>query len=186
MKKCGFSILEVMIAIAVISSLGLGIYRLQLSQLSATQQALARQLAMQSASNLANQMYAHLNYSPNSISRTNVNAYMDSSSSVNITLPNGSNNCNTNNCNDSTYVAWVLANWRLNLKNSMNLPSGNVCAQVCTDSTVPTITNGSCSMGCSGNSNRTYIKIVWQSHLESAEVTSLGLNNYIVLPVSQR
>jgi len=186
MKKCGFSILEVMIAIAVISSLGLGIYRLQLSQLSATQQALTRQLAMQSASNLANQIYAHLNYCNNGstsrisscLNNTNSNytetAYTDDTSM--------GTNCNSNNCTEAQYADYVLFRWKSTFT-SMNLPAGNILGVVCRDNslTIPTMS----ATGCNGNGGLV-IKMVWQSHLESAEATNLGSNNFIILPVPQR
>lgn len=186
MCKSGFSILEVMVAVAIISSLGLGIYKLQLGQLAALQQLLSRQLMLQSASNLANQIYTHLTYcAPNSISRisscssTRSSDYVETSYTENISL---GIDCALTSCSDAEYAAYTLYQWKTTF-NNMNLPLGTIVGIVCRDSsfTIPTLS----ASGCNG-SGGLVIKLVWQSHIESVEQTVLGENNYIMLPVAQR
>ena len=190
LKYRGFSILEVMIAVAIMASLGLGIYRLQLSALATSQQTLVKQMMTQAASSMVNQMVSHLNYTAATASNSVIAGY-DTTDSYNASryketaYADHSNihatNCQTGNCTDQQYANWALYQWKQSLAN-MNLPVSNVSAIVCTDSAmgIPTTTSPNCSTGS------LVVKIVWTAHNLDAESTILGNNNYVMLKVPQR
>ena len=194
LKYRGFSILEVMIAVAVMASLGLGIYRLQLSALATSQQTLVKQMMTQAASSMVNQMVSHLNYTAATASNSviagydttdsyNASRYKETAYSDHTTndpLSASFKNCQSNDCTDKEYANWVLYQWKQSLAN-MNLPVSNVSAIVCTDSAmgIPTTTSPNCSTGS------LVVKIVWTAHNLDAE-SALGNNNYVMLKVPQR
>ncbi len=188
LKYRGFSILEVMIAVAIIASLGAGIYRLQLSALASSQQTLVKQMMTQAASSMVNQMVSHLNYvaaTSNSViagydttDSYNASRYKETAYADHSNIP--ATNCQTGNCTDQQYANWALYQWKQSLAN-MNLPVSNVSAIVCADSAmgIPTTTSPNCSNGS------LVIKIVWTAHNMDAE-SALGNNNYVMLKVPQR
>jgi prepilin-type N-terminal cleavage/methylation domain-containing protein len=189
LKYRGFSILEVMIAVAVIASLGAGIYRLQLSALATSQQTLVKQMMTQTASSMVNQMVSHLNYTAATASNSVIAGY-DAANCSNAScykeaayvddVPVASPDCQAANCTDKEYAKWTLYKWKQSLAN-MNLPVSNVSAIVCADSAmgVPTTTSPNCSSGS------LVVKIVWTAHNMDAE-SGLGNNNYVMLKVPQR
>ena len=61
-KSAGFSLIEVMVAVAIVSGLGMAIYKLQLVSLATSQQTITKQLMLQYADNLVNQMYCRCNW----------------------------------------------------------------------------------------------------------------------------
>lgn len=179
----GFSILEIMVAVAVIAALGLGIYRMQLSALAAAQQGIARQQAMRSADNLLNQLSSITLYQ----NTTNVarslpfteTLYIDNNS-VNVDC---SVQSTTSACNTSQMEQYFLFRWKSQLANTMNLPANNVKAILCADSSLsaPTLTTPNCN-----GSGNPVIKIVWQSHTQDIESSLLGASSYIMLQVPVR
>lgn len=188
LKYRGFSILEVMIAVVVIASLGAGIYRLQLSALASSQQTLVKQMMTQAASSMVNQMISHLNYTVATGSNSVIAGY-DTTDSYNASRYIEDNygsdkasgtNCQSNDCTDQQYAKWALYQWKQSLAN-MNLPVSNIYAIVCADSAmgVPTTTSPNCSNGS------LVVKIVWTAHNMDAE-SGLGNNNYVMLKVPQR
>lgn len=191
LKYRGFSILEVMIAVAVIASLGAGIYRLQLSALATSQQTLVKQMMTQTASSMVNQMVSHLNYTAATASNSVIAGYDSASCSAascykeanynDDKTSSGLTNCQSNDCNDQQYAKWILYQWKQSLAN-MNLPVSNIYAIVCADSAmgVPTTTSPNCSNGS------LVVKIVWTTHNMDAESAILGNNNYVMLKVPQR
>lgn len=190
LKYRGFSILEVMIAVAIMASLGLGIYRLQLSALATSQQTLVKQMMTQAASSMVNQMVSHLNYTAATASNSviagydttdsyNASRYKETAYADHSNIP--ATNCQTGNCTDQQYANWALYQWKQSLAN-MNLPVSNVSAIVCADGAmgIPTTTSPNCSNGS------LVVKIVWTAHNLDAESTILGNNNYVMLKVPQR
>lgn len=184
----GFSILEVMIAVTIFSAVGAGIYKLQLANLSTTQQITTKQLMMQSAISLSNQIYINLNYCANNVNnRVAGCSAADGSSAYTETTytehaSNYTTNCATTACNDANLASYILYNWKQSFE-SMNLPSGNIKGILCRDNSLAAPTTS--SPNCSG-SGGLVIKIVWQSHIENAESTSIGQNNFIILAVPAR
>ncbi len=184
----GFSILEVMIAVVVVAALGMGIYRLQLAQLSASQQSIARQLMVQSASNIANLLYANLNYcASNNLSRSSgcntTNSYpyaevtyIEHTTSVGIT------NCNNQTCSDNEFADFALSRWKASFSN-MTIPQSTIFGIVCRDSSLaaPTVIGPNCD----GNGGLV-VKMLWQSHLEEDESSQLTNYNYLVMKVPSR
>ena len=191
LKYRGFSILEVMIAVAVIASLGLGIYRLQLTALSTSQQTLVKQMMTQSASSMVNQMVSHLNYTAATASNSVIAGYDGASCSaascyketsyVAHTSSASLTNCQNNDCTNLQYAEWTLYQWKQGLAN-MNLPVSNVSAIVCADDAmgIPTTNSPNCGSG------NLVVKIVWTAHNTDAESAILGNNNYVMLKVPQR
>jgi|LauGreDrversion4_2_1035121.scaffolds.fasta_scaffold102071_3 prepilin-type N-terminal cleavage/methylation domain-containing protein len=190
LKYRGFSILEVMIAVAIMGSLGSGIYRLQLSALSTSQQTLVKQMMTQAASSILNQMVGHLNYTAvasNSVipaydaaGCANASCYIETSYSDH----NDSavlTNCQNNDCTNQQYAQWALYQWKQSLAN-MNLPVSSISAIVCADSAmgIPTANSPNCSSGS------LVVKIVWIAHNRDSESAILGNNNYVMLKVPQR
>ena len=179
LTKAGFAILEVILAVGLISSLGLAIYRLQLAEAIATQQLLRQQFMSQAANTMANQIYADLNYSAaNSLSRVAL-AYAESSYAEHTTLPRA--DCrNENTCSSSQYAALILAHWKQSLSQRA---MGNIYALVCQDDslTTPTISHANCS-GQGG----LVVKIVWQSNPYAPDALSSTQSSYVMLPVPQR
>lgn len=184
----GFSILEVMIAVTIFSAVGAGIYKLQLVNISATQQITTKQLMMQSAINLSNQIYSNLNYCATTVTARvpgcsaagGFSAYAEGAYSDHVVVSNMTD-CSITNCNDANLANYILYNWKKSFE-SMNLPSGNINGIVCRDTSLAIPTSG--NSGCNGNGGLV-IKMVWQSHIETAE-SALGANNYIILPVPSR
>lgn len=202
-SKSGFSIIEVMAATTVISVLGIGIYRLELAQLSASHQALIRQLMLQSATNIANQIYAQLNYcQAGHISRVGgcndkgfsnyaETSYLDHTSGIasigakNLPRSNAAGlvlNCGNSACTDIQYANFVLSGWKAGFA-GLNIPSENIRGIVCQDNSfaVPTFSNPKCN-GLGG----LVIKMVWRGYIEAKESQLLSLNNYIILQIPQR
>lgn len=182
----GFSILEVMIAVAVIGALGAGIYRLQLADLSATQQITVKQLMMQSATSLASQIYTNLNYcATNNTMRVSGCTATSGANNYTETAYTDNNSigidCSANSCSDSQFAQFLLYQWKSGFG---NMPVSNVKGIVCRDTsmTIPTATNNG---GCNG-SGGLVIKMVWQSHIEAAESAAIGDNNFILLPLANR
>lgn len=190
LKRSGFSILEVMISVAIMASLGLGIYRLQLTALATSQQTLVKQMMTQSAISIVNQMIGHLNYTTaasnsvitgyNVASCSSASCYKEANYNDDKTS-SGLTNCQSNDCNDQQYAKWILYQWKQSLAN-MNLPVTNVFAIVCADSAlgVPTTSSPNCSNGS------LVVKIVWTTHSMDSESAILGNNNYVMLKVPQR
>lgn len=190
LKYRGFSILEVMIAVAIMASLGLGVYRLQLSALATSQQTLVKQMMTQAASSMVNQMVSHLNYTAatgnnsvvagyDSASCNAASCYKETNYNDDKTI-NGLTNCQGSDCTNQQYAKWTLYQWKQSLAN-MNLPVNNISAIVCADSAmgIPTTSSPNCSNGS------LVVKIVWIAHNMDAE-SILGNNNYVMLKVPQR
>lgn len=176
----GFSILEIMIAVAILAALGLGIYRMQLSALAAAQQGLARQQAVRAASNLINQLTAaNLVYQNNTAVTRNLTK-AEAAYSDDTTL---STDCRAQQCTTDQIVSYLLYSWKSQLAPAMSLPAGNIRAILCQDGDfgIPTLTNPNCS----GNGGYV-VKIVWQSHLQDAESALLGAVSYVMLKVPSR
>ena len=190
LKYRGFSILEVMIAVAIMASLGLGIYRLQLTALSTSQQTLVKQMMTQAASSMVNQMVGHLNYTAATASNSVIAGY-DATNCSSAScykeaayiddVPAASPDCQAAGCTDKEYAKWTLYKWKQGLAN-MNLPVSNVSAIVCADDAmgIPTTSSPNCSNGS------LVVKIVWTAHNMDAESAILGNNNYVMLKVPQR
>ncbi len=182
LKTKGFSILEIMIAVAILAALGLGIYRMQLSALAAAQQGLARQQAVRAASNLINQLTAaNLIYQNNTtVTRSLTKAEAAYGDDTTLGL-----DCSAlvKVCTTDEIVSYLLYNWKSQLAPAMSLPAGNIRAILCQDNGfgVPTLTNPNCS----GNGNYV-VKIAWQSHLQDAESALLGTASYVMLKVPSR
>ncbi|RTL10733.1 MAG: prepilin-type N-terminal cleavage/methylation domain-containing protein [Neisseriaceae bacterium] len=189
LKYRGFSILEVMIAMAIMASLGLGVYRLQLSALAASQQTLVKQMMTQAANSMVNQMISHLNYTAATGSNRVIVGYDSASCSAascyiesNFASDTASGtNCQGSDCTNQQYAKWTLYQWKQSLAN-MNLPVSNISAIVCADSAmgIPTASSPNCSNGS------LVVKIVWTAHNMDAESAILGNNNYVMLKVPQR
>lgn len=193
-KLAGFSLVEVMVAVSIVSGLGMAIYKLQLVSLSSSQQTLTKQLMIQYADNLLNQMYAHENFiagtgsftglglMPGYSSTSSNSAYVETSYSAAATP---SVNCSTSACNDSDFAKYILYTWKSNLSTKANLPSSNVKAIVCKDSAlgIPSMS----SPNCDGTGNQLALKIVWQPHNYDVESAALASNNnYVMLRVPGR
>ena len=186
LARRGFSILEIMVAVAVLSSLGLGIYRLQLAGLSSGQQSLIRQLATKSASNLANQIYANLVYASNTTIARSPSTFAENSSTaytLHLTTPSPNCSTNSNACTQSENINALISTWKMNLSGLLDLPSANIFAAVCLDGAmgVPTVSTPNCS-----GSGALVIKIAWVAHNNMGESAILGENNYVMLKVPQR
>lgn len=180
LKHKGFSVLEVMIAVAVVAALGLGIYRLQLAGIATTQQALTRQLAYKAADNLANQIYSTLIYLNNTTVDRSSESFVETTYTAHSSY---TTNCSTTSCSASQFAAYAISNWKNSLASNVNLPSGSVFAIICKDSVmaIPTTASGNCN-----NAGDLMIKIVWQTHNQDAESAILGNNNFIMFRVPQR
>lgn len=182
----GFSLIEVMTAAAVVSGLGVAIYKLQLSALANSQQSVTKQVMLQYADELINTMYAHENFQDlNHINQMpgqvgGQSAYAETTYSV----ASLGVNCSTNVCNDSDWAKYNLYLWKIKLQTKANLPAANVHGIVCQDSTLSVPSEN--SPNCDGSGNLA-IKIVWKSHLNnSVESSQLGNVNYVMLRVPQR
>ncbi len=193
-RRTGFSLIEVMVAVSIISGLGMAIYKLQLVSLSSSQQALTKQLMLQYADNLINQMYAHENFivssgnydglglMPGYSSNSSNSAYVETSYSAAATP---STDCSTSSCNDTNLASYILNTWKSNLATKANLPSSSIKAIVCRDSAlgVPSMS----SPNCDGSGTQLALKIVWQPHNYDLESSALGSNNnYVMLRVPGR
>lgn len=186
----GFSIIEVMITVAIIAALGAAIYKLQLTDISSTQQITTRQLMMQSAINLSNKIYANSSYcATNATSRRGgctaadgTNNYTETNYTDDTTLTTP--NCSGNLCTEAQLAKFILFQWKSSLTvTNMNIPTANIFAIICRDSSlaIPTTAGANCN-----GSGGLVIKMAWQSHIETAELTTLGNNNYLILPLAQR
>lgn len=193
-KLAGFSLIEVMVAVSIISGLGMAIYKLQLVSLSSSQQTLTKQLMVQYADNLLNQMYAHENFivssgnynglglMPGYSSSASNSAYIETSYSAASTP---GTNCASSGCNENELANYILNTWKSNLSTKANLPSSNIKAIVCKDSAlgIPSMS----SPNCDGSGTQLAIKIVWQPHNYDVEsVALLSNNNYVMLRVPGR
>jgi|GEM_PF-1776874 len=193
-KSAGFSLIEVMTSVAIVSSLGMAIYKLQLVSLATSQQTITKQLMLQYADNLVNQMYAHensivtagdntsLGLMPGYSSTASNSAYVETSY-LSATSPTA--DCSTTTCNDSQLASYVLNTWKTNLTTKSNVPIANIKAIVCKDSVlgVPSMSNPNCN----GSGTQLVIKIVWQPHNYDVESgVLLSNNNYVMLRVPGR
>lgn len=193
-KFIGFSLIEVMVAVSIISGLGMVIYKSQLLSLASSQQSLTKQLMLQYADNLLNQMYAHENFMvgtgsyaglglmPGYSSSSSSSAYIETSYSAAVTP---SVDCSTWLCNDIELANYSLNTWKSDLATKANLPSSNVQAIVCKDSAlgVPSMSGPNCD----GVGTQLAIKIVWQPHNYDVESGALASNNnYVMLRVPGR
>jgi type IV pilus modification protein PilV len=193
-KPAGFSLIEVMVAVAIVSGLGMAIYKLQLVSLATSQQTITKQLMLQYADNLVNQMYAHENFivatgsntglglMPGYSSTSSNSAYVETNYSTAVTP---TTDCSTTSCTDNQLASYLLNTWKTNLTTKSNLPSGNIKAIVCKDSAlgVPSMS----SPNCDGNGTQLVIKIVWQPHNYDVESSALfSNNNYVMLRVPGR
>lgn len=193
-KSAGFSLIEVMVAVAIVSGLGMAIYKLQLVSLATSQQTITKQLMLQYADNLVNQMYAHENFivaSGSNIGLGLMPGYSSSSSNSAYVETNYSTavppttDCSTTSCTDNQLASYVLNTWKTNLTTKANLPSANIKAIVCKDSAlgVPSMS----SPNCNGSGTQLVIKIVWQPHNYDVESSALlSSNNYVMLRVPGR
>ena len=195
-KPAGFSLIEVMVAVAIVSGLGMAIYKLQLVSLATSQQTITKQLMLQYADNLVNQMYAHENFvvatggntglglMPGYSSTTSNSAYIETSY-VSAAVPTKDCSVAADGCNDSELANYLLNTWKTNLTTKANLPSANIKAIVCKDSAlgVPSMS----SPNCNGSGTQLVIKIVWQPHNYDVESSALvSNNNYVMLRVPGR
>lgn len=182
-KKSGFSILEIMVSVLMLASLGLGLYRLQLVSLITSQQIITKQLMAQMASNLANQIYSHLNYTNTNNINRNGFYYAENAYSDHTTL-NGLTDCSNtlDPCDDIKYAAYALYQWKQSLKDT-SIPKENLHAIVCLDNSmaIPTLV----SPNCNGAPNLV-IKIVWHPHYIDSESSLLFADNYIMINVAAR
>lgn len=204
-KIKGFSLIEVLASVAIVSSLGLAIYKLQLTSLSNSQQIITKQLMLQYTDSLVNQMNTHLNFMghSNEASMYNDKIYMEPGAYGNLengyaeknynedeTTEAPGNEC-ASGCNDEKFAKYLLKSWKYKLKYQAKLPAANVHAIVCRDGrlNVPSMDNPNCDT--SPNSIQPLaIKIVWVNGNESAAETfrkrTDTSDNYILLRVAGR
>jgi prepilin-type N-terminal cleavage/methylation domain-containing protein len=185
----GFSILEVMVAVMVVASLGLGIYRLQLAELNASRELLVREQMMHQAMLISNQILSHLNATGNTTLNkvggynstlcTTGSCYAETNYSDHSLLY--LKNCSLLTCNDSEFADYLLYNWKQGFKN-INMPSGNILGVVCLDTTgaPPTLASPNCS-----GSGKLMVKLIWQAHALDQESQLIGKANYLVLRIPQ-
>ena len=180
LKIFGFLLLENLVALGLLASLGLALYRLQLAELFATQQLLNQQYLAQAANSMVNQIYADVNYPSAELISRSATDYIETSYSDHTLTP--LHECSRGNlCSASQYAAFALYQWKQLIH--ARYPN-SVFAIVCRDSSfrVPTLHNPNCN-----SHGGLVIKIIWPGHsLTALEAVVLGKFNSIVLAVPGR
>lgn len=200
----GVTLIEVLVATAIISGLGLAIYKLQLASLGNSQQVITRQLMTEYSDSLINQMYAHLNvvgstddklYSlylepgHSGATLSDRNYYLDNNMNGYDDAPSvdPSKGCDSG-CTDQAFAANLAMIWKFNVVHRTNLPSDDVHATICRDYAmkVPTFDNPNCDTPT--GHNPIVLKIVWRTNTDKNEKSFLGNreDNYLMFRVPSR
>ena len=191
-RQVGFSILAVMVAVSLLASLGLAIWRLELAEVLAAQQILLQQALGQAASSIANQIYADLNYTAATSLSRRAMEYAETSYGAH----RHARNCRQGNlCSAREIAAYNLAQWKQGLSQfqtatvqSATVQSAtvqpaveNIYALVCRDNSgVPPTPQAA---NCNGQGGLV-VKIAWVVHAAPAEAAVKA--NYVMLAVPQR
>ncbi len=165
----GFSLVEVMLAVAIFTSLGLALYLLQITLSMSLQQILVRQDLIPSVINLAQQLSA---MDP----ATAETAYNDNTLAPTVDCARA---MESGACSKEDYIKYSIFNWKHKLAQS-SVPE--VKAIVCFDdeeyaSKVPTAN----SAACSSSGMNLVIKLVWDRPAYPAANPNAA--NYFVLRV---
>lgn len=187
LKTGGYLLLEVLMALVLVSGMSLAIYQSLLAELALSQQLLARQYMLQAANALANQIYAHLAYTclndpPNFVRSA---SYMPSSfcppgglsmfSEIKFNGSSGEPSCDS--CTAVAYAKYTLWQWQQALK---HLPLANIFGLVCVDNdnyaqNIPTLLQSNCA----ANGRNLVIKMLWQAPTTAGKT----VNSYYILRV---
>lgn len=152
--QAGFSILEVLIAIIILSFGMLGAVGMQAAALQSNKEARYQAMATTFARELAEEMRGNHNIAINPDPALNPFLMTFSDSSA-IAAP--ASNCFTSACPDATAVAvWNVADWQTRVRAA--LPSPRIT--VCFDQT-PFDGSGNPQWGCTDDGDATVVKIGW-------------------------
>ena len=200
MKNHGFSIIEVMVAVAVVAGLGGALYRLQLSSLAVSQQIVTRQLVAMYTDDLVSKMNSQVNFvslAPKDNAMTSMyleagsygvhkNAYVDSNAG-------GAGDCHNTLCTEEQLSAMYLQEWKKNFSAGVHLQPANVRMTIWRDYKmgVPKFDRNDYGLydpNCDGGEFAPIVvKVSWLGNNEDSEFNKLTRDdNYIIYRVAGR
>lgn len=152
--QVGFSILEVLIAIIILSFGMLGAVGMQAAALQSNKEARYQAMATTFARELAEEMRGNHNIAINPDVALNpfLMAFSDSD-----TIAPPASNCFTAACPDATAVAaWNIADWQTRVRAALPSPRVTVCFDQ-----APFDGAGNAQWGCTNDGDATVVKIGW-------------------------
>jgi type IV pilus modification protein PilV len=196
----GFSLIEVMVALAVVAGLGNALYRLQLSSTAIAHQVITRQLIAMYTDDLVSKMNAQVNFvSLQDKDDAMTSAYLEAGSygiHENAYIPQvkKSRTCTEEMCTEAELSAYYNAEWEQEIKTNVHLgENGNFRATICRDSAMkapffdrndPDKYDPNCD---NGEFNPMIVKISWSDGNENDDTQKLLRDdNYMLFRVAGR
>lgn len=176
----GFSLLEVLIALALLTLVSSGLFRLQAYSQTSLHKSNNKLLISSLTSNLFNQIYAQLPISDNNSISRGASFYIENSYLEHLV---SNDNCFNKWCDEKDYAGFIISNWKSQLQ---QLPIENVHAIVCKDvvqnTTAPTLDNPNCS----ASGTQLVAKVIWQNQKLKAEESILSSTEYLIMDLPKR
>jgi type IV pilus assembly protein PilV len=180
-RQAGFSIVEVLIALVILSLGMLGAVGMQAAAMKSNKETRNQSVAASFARELADKMRSN----PDIARKTTVaeNPYLIDTTLVGTaTFSAPAENCFTNGCSSiSTIATWDMADWQNRIRNALPDPK----IKVCFDQT-PFDAAGKPQWDCSDDGNISVLKIAWTSTNTAGTLsfTSGDILPQVVLPLS--
>lgn len=155
-RHAGFSLIEVLVALVVLSLGLLGAVGMQASALAANRETRNFSMAASLALDLAERMRANQETSLKTAAVNNPYLMSDLTLTPSSTIATPGTNCLTNTCTTDQLAAWDVADWQGKVKSG--LPSARLV--VCYDAT-PYGSDGKAQWACSNSGTALVVKMAW-------------------------
>lgn len=197
----GFSLIEVMVALAVVAGLGSALYRLQFTSINTAQQIITRQLMAMYTDDLVSKMNAQVNFvSLQDKDDAMTSTYLEAGSygkheNAYISKVSDNLDCEKNMCTEAQLSAFYIGQWKHEIQTNVHLDDRNFRTEICRDSAMqapffdrnspaPDNYKPNCD---NGEYNPVVVKVSWSDNNEDVETKKLERDdNYLIFRVAGR
>ena len=153
----GFSLMEVLIALIVLSLGLLGAVGMQAASLASNKETRNFSVALDLSRDLADRMRGNYDVASKTLSSDNPYLMADITLTSSTTVNAATTNCITGTCTADQLAAWDVAEWQAKAKAA--LPSPRIV--VCFDQEPFNTTTGNPQWACTGTGTQAVIKLAW-------------------------
>lgn len=180
--EAGFSLIEVLVAIIILSIGMLGAVGMQAAAMQSNKETRNQSVAASFARELADKMRANHGIAIKSAAADNPYLFAEPPLKGTATFVAPTENCFTTACSNATAVAtWDMADWKNRVQNALPDPK----IKVCFDKT-PFAADGTARWACTDDGDITVLKMAWTSTSTDGKLqfTSGDIRPLIIVPLT--